>query len=116
MSETHFDPVFLSRLEHVDWFAHCGEPLQVPAGMRIHQLASLRLAVKAYRKQTWEDTTLEARNALALYISGVSPERYSFWNDTTRAAKAYMKEKLEPEWVKFQVQQGLEQSFIHSVR
>ena len=51
MSDAYLDPAFLSRLDSIDWFTHCGEPLQVPVNMRVHQLASLRLAVKAYQKQ-----------------------------------------------------------------
>lgn len=116
MNNTYLDPAFLSRLDSINWFNHCGQPLQVSVGMRVHQLVSLRLAVKAYHKQTWEDTTLEARNDLTLYLNRTSPKRYALWNDITDVAKAHMKEHLEPEGVRFQEKQKLDQAFVHSVQ
>ena len=116
MSDAYLDPAFLSRLDSIDWFTHCGEPLQVPVNMRVHQLASLRLAVKAYQKQIWKDATLEARNDLTLSLNKVAPAHYHLWNDITDVAKLYMEERLEPQWVGFQERHGMDRSFVHSVQ
>lgn len=111
------NPHLMNRIEAIDWFAHCGEPLALPLHWKTRPVSSWEQAAHYYTHPKWELATLHAQNALTVHLHSFHPNRFADeWNPVARAAKAFFAEKIESKIRRIQEQQGLEETFLQSVR
>jgi hypothetical protein len=81
------DEALARELEAVDWFAACGQPLEIGLQFPFARVGSWAEAIERCSDQSWEDTTLEARNRLTVFLHTHYRDNYRDWNAITVAAK-----------------------------
>jgi hypothetical protein len=105
------------RVRAIDWFSHCGEPLDLDLTMEVEQVRSWSKAMKACASQTWENAELGAQNQLTLWLHNNDRENYQEWNKLVEQFKAEVVNPLtEEKWVPFQQKHGLGITLVHSVQ
>jgi hypothetical protein len=110
------DDSIFGRLEQIDWFSKCAEPHGEIFSFDVAWVNDWPTATKIFSDPEWENTTLEARNALTVFLAKKHAREYQEWNKITKFAK----EKLEPtvfEKVRqFQAAKGLNKVFVDCVK
>jgi hypothetical protein len=81
------DEAFAQQLEAVEWFTACGPPLAVSLPFTVAPVGRWAEAIKRCSDQSWEDTTLEARNRLTVFLHTYHRSVYRDWNSIADAAK-----------------------------
>lgn len=110
------DEALARELEAVDWFAACGQPLVVSPPFAVSQVGSWGEAIERCSEQSWEDTTLEARNHLTVFLHTHHRNDYRDWNTITDAAKDRIVTPLASRvWQPFAERHGLGKVFVDSV-
>jgi len=110
------DEAFAQELEAVDWFSSCGQPLSVSLPFSIVQVGGWVEAIERCSDQSWEDTTLEARNRLTEFLCAQHHDEYLGWNTITDAAKARVVTPLMNRvWQPFAERHGFSKLFVDTV-
>jgi hypothetical protein len=106
-----------ARVNAIDWFAHCGEPLSLDLSVEFRQIKSWPQAMKSGKARAWENAELEAQNQLTLWLHLHDHENYQKWNDIVRAhKKAVITPLVEKKIAPFQARHGLDIVLVHSVQ
>ena len=71
------------RLDKIDWFSQCGHPISLDLTSEVTQVKTWAQAIKSSKKLVWENTELEARNQLTLFLFHNYRDQYQKWNDIT---------------------------------
>lgn len=91
------NPQMFQRIQAIEWFAHCGEPLDFALNMEIVRALSWKDAVKHEKRQTWEHATLEARNELTMHLAFNYKQAYNgVWNPLVLEAKEFIAREVTP--------------------
>lgn len=85
----------IERLLGIDWFANIGSPMTLADARQIER-NELHAALTS---DTWEATTLEARNSITARLARLHHQRYQAWNELAVRAKAM----LQPVWEKLPI-------------
>jgi hypothetical protein len=117
VSKYSFSPSDLTaRLQVIDWFSHCGEPVHLDLTMEVKRLAGWAEVMESCSGVSWENVQLEAQNQLSIWLHQNARERYRTWNEVVIKHKAAVIEPLSREkWVPFQQANGLEVRFVYCV-
>ncbi len=86
----------LARIEKMDCFAHCGEPLSLNLDVAYRYVSDLKTAIKECASHDWENATLDARNILTAYLSTYHPQEDRYWNSLAINARQFIQEKVAP--------------------
>lgn len=110
------DEAFARELEAVDWFAACGRPLAVSLPFPVARVDNWAEAIEQCSDQSWEDTTLEARNRLTVFLHTQHGDDYRNWNTITVAAKKRVVTPLADRvWRPFAERHGLGKVLVDCV-
>jgi hypothetical protein len=110
------DDSFLETIRAIPWFQRCGEPLGTEVPLRVRQVGTWPDALIACSDPSWEDTTLEARNILTVFLHSGHMKRYREWNAITAAAKAQcVLPLIEGVWRPFADSHGLGKKFVDCI-
>jgi hypothetical protein len=110
------DEAFARVLEMVDWFASGGQPLAISLPFSVVPVGSWAEAIERCSDQSWEDTTLEARNHLTVFLHTHHRDDYRDWNAITIAAKERLVTPLkERVWQPFAEQHGFGKALVDCV-
>ena len=82
---------FLDTIRTAKLFANCGKEVAMEYGFPYKQLLSSAEVNRNILSVSWEDFTLEARNALTIYLGKYSPKEEKNWNEIT----LFFKKELE---------------------
>lgn len=109
------DESVFHRLGQIQWFSNCGHPA-TDLGFDVAWVRDWAAATKLFSDSEWENTTLEARNALTRFLSKKHPKEYQEWNKITQDAKAKL-ESTEFEKARFfQLEKRLSKTFLDCVK
>lgn len=107
------------KLLKIDWFSKMGEKdfnnLEC-FPIRFECLNNQFEMEKKMSSQRWENKTLEEQNIIMRYLYVNSHENRKNWNSYVEEAKAFIDKVLMVEWRKFQVENGVSEDFISSVK
>jgi hypothetical protein len=118
------DAKFLAAVEAIPWFDACGKAIEVDSPFAVQPVASWTDAEAACLDQAWEDATLEARNALTVFLHHKEHHGLSClwrrslkdWNKVTVEAKRRCVTPLaEKVWRPFTQEHGLSVKLVHSL-
>lgn len=84
----------LDRIEQINWFAQCGSPLNLELLISHRQVFDLETAIKECSSGDWEDTTLDARNALTAYLFVHHRPDYNSWNQLAMDARDFIQNSV----------------------
>ena len=87
---------FFERVNNINWFSNCGNKIEIEDfPFKIKHVRSISEMIKSMKKQSWEDTTLEASNRLTVFLTLQDIEHhkqensYMFnWNEITMLNKS----------------------------
>ena len=106
-----------SRVNSINWFAHCGESLSLDLSMDVQPVTSWSRAITSCKDQVWEDAELEAQNQLTLWLHLNDRANYQKWNEIVVAHKKAVLDPLtETIIAPFQTKHGLDIVLVHSVQ
>jgi hypothetical protein len=109
------DHQIFNRLRAIPWFSRCGDPPD-PAVREVLWIGDWPTAINCFSDPNWEDTTLQARNALTTNLASRYPTEFQEWNALTDQARARLLHDLMPQIRQFQEQHGLPPIFNDCVR
>jgi hypothetical protein len=82
------DAEIFDKLRAISWFSKCAETPNTDLGFNdVEWIQNWSIAVKSFTSLNWENTTLEARNALTLHLSKRHQNDYQDWNKLTVQAR-----------------------------
>ena len=103
-------------LESIQWFENCGKPLTLDLSMPLNRVESLERAIQMCQTLEWENTTLEAKNQLTIWLHFNDNANYQNWNEI---AKIHKQETLDgliaKQFVPFQKNHDLDITFVYCV-
>jgi len=106
-----------SRARTIQWFARCGQPLELDLTMPTERVADWPAAIASCKDQAWENVELEAQNQLTLWLHLNDHAEYQKWNDIVSANKASVLNPLvEQTVIPYQEKHGLDITLVHSVQ
>jgi len=106
----------LNKIEQIQWFTRCGLSIEDKiATFEVLKVDSWKEAQIHCGNSAWEQTTLDARNALTMYLNNRCHTQYQNWNKLVREAKAFWGEKILPKISGVQQVNNLDDLFIHCV-
>ena len=101
-------------LESIQWFENCGKPLTLDLSMPLNRVESLERAIQMCQTLEWENTTLEAKNQLTIWLHFNDNANYQNWNEI---AKIHKQETLDgliaKQFVPFQKNHDLDITFVY---
>ena len=110
------DNEIFQRLQAIVWFSQCGRPVESDYGLPVRTVSDWSSAVKYFCSPHWEDTTLQAGNALTMHLSDKAPDAYQEWNELTVRARDRIKKEVMPLVDAYREQQNLPPVFCDCVR
>ena len=110
------DDSIFNRLKQIEWFSKCGEPHQESLSFEIVWINDWPTATKLFCDPEWENTTLEARNALTVFLSKKHSREYQEWNKITKHAKEKLESTVFEKARQFQIEKGLNKTFLDCVK
>ncbi len=111
------NPQMFQRIRAIEWFAHCGDPLDLPLDMEVVRAVSWKDAIKHERRQVWELATLHARNALTMHLAFNHKDAYNdLWNPLVMEAKAFIAGEVTPKIEAVRLRLGQPDDLIASVQ
>jgi hypothetical protein len=106
-----------SRVNSIDWFAHCGESLALGLSMETEKITGWAQAIKSCKKGAWENVELEAQNQLTLWLHLNDRPNYQRWNEIVVAQKnAVVNPLTEKVLAPFRAKHNLDMAFVHCVQ
>jgi hypothetical protein len=113
---TKLDSRAFERLKKIHWFTKCAEPLDDTFKLSVERVAGWPTAIAHFTNHEWEDTTLQARNALTMYLSKRHQAAYQEWNRITVEARERIVAEIMPTIGEYQREQQLPPVFSDCVR
>lgn len=110
------DQQSFERLRTINWFSKCAEMPDINFDFSVEWIPDWSIAVKHFTSPDWEDTTLQARNALTAYLATNYQNDYQDWNKITIQARDLIIKDIMPIISAFQQQQKLPTVFCDCVR
>ncbi|MBP1994273.1 hypothetical protein [Paenibacillus eucommiae] len=104
----------LNQLESVDWFGNCGK--EIGENPNMVYASNWKDAVKISGQVSWENTQLNARNAMTKYLSEMHKTEFQQWNNISKIVKTKYLPVILSKIEKYAQEQQLKLEFIHSVR
>jgi hypothetical protein len=106
-----------SRINSINWFAHCGKPFSLDLSMETVQGKNWSQAIATCKTPEWDDAILEAQNQLTLWLHLNDHANYQKWNEIVAAHKnAVVNPLTEKVLIPFHVKHGLDIVFVHGVQ
>jgi hypothetical protein len=106
-----------TRVNSINWFAHCGEPLSLDLSMETKQVRGWPQAIECCKDLVWENVELEAHNQLTLWLHLNDQPSYKKWNEIVVAHKNAIVNPLTGKMLApFQAKHGLDIVLVHSVQ
>ncbi|HEX3313745.1 MAG TPA: hypothetical protein VHR72_02585 [Gemmataceae bacterium] len=110
------DESFALELEEIQWFHACGKSVEASLPFGAEQVQSWNQAIANCSDPSWENTTLEARNRLTVFLHSRHRDEYQQWNAVTIAAKSRIVTPLTNRvWRPFAENGGLGKVFVGCV-
>jgi hypothetical protein len=110
------DQEIFDKLKSVLWFSKCGEPPDQSLPFEVEWVDNWPSAIERFTDPEWENTTLEARNALTMHLAKKHSTAYQHWNRLVREAKPKLEEVVFVKVREFQQARGLSQTFFNCVQ
>lgn len=105
-----------ARVARIDWFAACGEQVELDLTMGIERVTNWASASASCRQIEWEDIELEAQNQLTVFLHNHDKVRFQKWNDIVDEYKeTVLKPLLERTIKPLQIKWGLEKVIVDYV-
>jgi hypothetical protein len=106
-----------SRIESIDWFSNCGEPISLDISMEMELVTNWQDAIASLLESVWENVELEAQNQLTVWLHLYDHDAYQNWNKIVDVHKnAILNPLTEGKIIPFQTKQALDVVLVHSVR
>lgn len=105
----------IARIEQIEWFKHCGEPLAMGTNLPMIPVTDWGQATLRYHDTYWQYAILEARNVLTRRLDAKFHNEHQKWNTVTKLAKAFLISNVRPRLIVVQQQQGLDKEFVDTV-
>lgn len=93
----------------------CGEPPGITLDMATRTIHSWESAREHVQSLEWENTTLEAGNALTSFLHDRHMNQYLEWNRLARQAREFFADSVLPQVTLFQSQYGFDERFVRAV-
>ncbi|MFD0588386.1 hypothetical protein ACFQZE_10265 [Paenibacillus sp. GCM10027627] len=106
----------LNRIKEIRWFENCGHSFLTEEGSTIKFVDSWELAMKNCSHINWENTSLDARGELTVFLHNKYQTQYMQWNNLVDLAKCFMELEVYPYIEKTKESFGLDEGFCHSVK
>ncbi len=104
-----------ARVNSINWFARCGEPLALDLTMETEQVGGWVQAIESCKAPAWENAQLEAQNQLTLWLHLNDRPSYRRWNEIVVAHKdAIVKSLTGKILAPFQAKHDLDLALVHS--
>ena len=110
------DRQIVGNLETINWFSNCAIMPDTDFGFVVEWIPDWSIAVKQLATHNWEDTTLQARNALTMHLSKKYQNEYQHWNKLTKQARDHIVKNIMPTVTEFQQELKLPSVFCDRVR
>ncbi len=92
-----FSDEIVNKMATIEWFKYCDKAFEALSEFFLPTLKidNWQDAEKYANQQSWDETTLSARNAITGYLASNHKAEYKKWNPTVRKAKELMAEYLD---------------------
>jgi hypothetical protein len=111
------DSEVFEQLRKISWFSKCAKASNINFGFdNLEWAPNWSIATKYFTSTKWEDTTLQARNAITVHLSNRHQNDYQHWNKLTVQARDQIVKDIMPNILLFQQQSGLPPEFSKCVR
>ncbi len=111
------DHAFFDTVREIPWFSRCGNPPTFDIPLPTQPLPGWNEAVASMCSTHWENTTLDARNALSVFLHKNFNRKFQLWNEIAEVAKRCCVEPLSAGvWRQFAQSHDLEDAFVHAVQ
>ncbi|AEV69721.1 hypothetical protein [Acetivibrio clariflavus] len=107
---------FLNRILSIDWFNNCGNPIKQNINYTVIYVFSWDEAKRCYTDPVWEDTTLEASNALSEFLNNKYKSEFANWNKIAREGKAFLENNIVHKIEAFRESNNLDKTFTDCVK
>ena len=108
----------LSKLERIDWFSRCEEPLEAIA--EVQALTEWPQAIEVCFSQQSEDARLEAQNRLSVQLDARHRAAYQTWNPKVRELKpliaSLVRAKATTPVVQARIPEGMDEELCSVIR
>lgn len=111
------NPEMIARLRAIDWFVSCGKPLDLRLSMDVTYVHTWKEASRYFHNHNWEDTTLEAQNAITEFLFiHYRNDLNDKWNNIAAAGRNFIQTEIEPKLRIVQERFSLDQEFLATIR
>ncbi len=111
------NPTMFQCIRAVEWFAHCGDPLDLPLDMEIVRAISWKDAIKHEKRQAWSYAILEAQNALTMHLAFNHKQAYNgAWNPLVMEVREFIAHEVTPEIEAVRQRLGHPEDLVASVQ
>lgn len=110
------DEKVLGVIRQIDWFHNCGNALKNDIIFSCSYVENWNEAQLNYHSSIWENTTLEARNALTVFLHDKHRDQYLNWNHLAKEARGFLEEEIVPKIELYKEKNNLDNVFIDSVK
>jgi hypothetical protein len=114
--EMELDKDIFTSLRAIHWFSKCAEAPDETLGFEAIWIPDWATATKSFTNPEWENTTLEARNALTTHFATKHAPAYQDWNRLVRESKPKLEDTVFASARRFQEENGLNQTFFNCVQ
>ncbi|WNS43299.1 hypothetical protein [Paenibacillus sp. MMS20-IR301] len=105
------------RIDNINWFSKCGVPITGEGiNQNAVQVSSWEEAHVWYSDVNWDNTTLEARNILTVFLHNKYSDKYQEWNNIARDASGYIESSLSSGLESYREQYNLDNIFVNCVK
>ena len=112
----NIDEVIKQRIKDINWFNNCGNKVTVEISENFRYVNSWEEAKSNYRKEGWEEKTLEAQNELTVFLYKNYKTEYLKWNTITKEAKKFIEKDILPILMAIKEENELDNTFINCVK
>jgi len=110
------DSEIFRRLGAIEWFSKCESEPDPALGPNVIWVPDWYRARESFSDPNWEDTTLQARNALTMHLAARNQTAFQEWNALTRKARDRIVREIMPTVEEFQNQHHLPEVFSQCTR
>lgn len=109
------DKGILNRIKQINWFTNCGQNLQNEIQISYSKVYNWNEAMRNYQDSNWENTTLEARNELTIFLHNKYRSQYYKWNSIVKEARMFVEKEIIPNIEDYREMNELDKVFIDCV-